>query len=124
MNHENHIPGVEFELAKAKKAATPVIVECTERSRDRVVFEDRTHGTTRVDHLVGGVNEQYHERPVIKEAVTLEKSVDPTVGKIVSEDEQRRVIKLAGSGTVRTDHRQEARAYSLGSPVIHASRHS
>lgn len=86
MNHKNHIPGVEFELAKAKKAATPVIAECTERSRDRVVFEDRTHGTTRVDHL-GGVNEQYHERPVIKEAVTPEKSIDPTVGKIVSEDE-------------------------------------
>lgn len=48
MNHKNHIPGVELELAKAKKAATPIIVECTERSRDRVVFEDRTHGTTRV----------------------------------------------------------------------------
>lgn len=105
MSHANHITDLELELERAKQAATPVIVECTEWPKDRVVLEDRTHRTTTVDHLVGGVNEQYHERPVIKEAVTLEKSVDPMVGKIVSEDEQRRVIKLAGSGTVRTYHR-------------------
>lgn len=93
MSHANHITDLELELERAKKAATPVVIECTERSQDRVVFEDGMHGTTRVDHM-GRVNEQYYERPVIKEAITLEKSIDPTVGKILSENESHRVIEL------------------------------
>lgn len=46
MSHANHITDLELELERAKQAAIPVIVECTERTKDRVVLEDRTHRTT------------------------------------------------------------------------------
>ena len=106
----NYVEHLKEELALAEKSATPVIVEVTERSHERVVFEDRTHGTTRIDWL-GGTAPQYIERPVIKEAVTLEQEasvfathVPSEVGKVVSQDETKRTIELV-SGTVRTDHR-------------------
>ncbi|MCS6306018.1 MAG: hypothetical protein H8K07_20495 [Nitrospira sp.] len=104
MSHADRISSLEEELTRAKKDAEPVIVELVPEDRDQRTTFDKTRGTTQVD-LLGGESQQYHERPLVKEAVTLEKEIDPTVGKVVSEDERQRVIKLTGSGTIRTDNR-------------------
>ena len=90
------ITDLELELEKAKKVATPVIVEWSLRT-----------GRTGPRGLItwARVNEQHVERPVVKKSMTLEKSIDPSVGKVVSEDQRQRVITLTGSGTIRTDHR-------------------
>ena len=104
MSNQDRIAELKRELEVAERDAQPVIVECTERTKDRVVFEDRTHGTTRVN-LLGGEPQQYYERPQVKEEIPLvEKAVDPTVGRVVSQNERQRVIELV-SGTKRVDLR-------------------
>lgn len=104
--NNNYIESLEAELAHAKRAAEPVIVEEVERTKDKVVYQNLTTGAVRVD-LLGDV-----PPPPVDEDRPRYETVIPSpwtelpreVGKVVSEDEVSRTAKLK-SGALRTDLR-------------------
>lgn len=101
MTNQDHITEMERQLAEAKRAASPVIIEKTEETKDK------TSGTVRTD-LRGGTASQFVEPVSVKpeaEVPFLQRPVDKAVGKVIKVSEDQRVIKLAGSGTIRTDVR-------------------
>ncbi len=65
MTNQDHITEMERQLAEAKRAASPVIVEKTEETKDKIVYVNRTSGTVRVD-LLGGKASQYVEQVSVK----------------------------------------------------------
>lgn len=107
MTNQDHITEMERQLAEAKRAASPVIIEKTEETKDKIVYVNRTSGTVRTD-LRGGTASQFVEPVSVKpeaEVPFLQRPVDKAVGKVIKVSEDQRVIKLAGSGTLRTDVR-------------------
>jgi len=106
MTNKDYITEIERQLAEAKRAASPVIIEKTVDTKDEVVYVNRTSGTVRKDFL-GGKAAQYHDdrRPEPKPEVSIcGKPVDPSVGKVVKVTDKDRTVKLV-SGTKRTDLR-------------------
>lgn len=106
MTNKDHITDIERQLAEAKRAASPVIVEKTVDTKDEIVYVNKTSGTVRKD-LLGGKAAQYHdsERPAPQPEVSIcDKPVDPAIGKVVKTTDKDRTVKLV-SGTKRTDLR-------------------
>lgn len=107
MTNQDHVEELKAKLAQAEHDAKPVIIEKTEETKDKIVYMNRTSGTVRVD-LLGGKASQYVEQVSVKpeaEVPFLQRPVDKAVGKVIKVSEDQRVIKLAGSGTIRTDVR-------------------
>lgn len=102
MSNQSRIEELEAELAVARFDSQPVIIELTKETKDERVFTNVTSGTVRRDCL-GGVEPQYEDRPVLRTPERLvDRPWDKEVGKIIKENSDERVIKLA-SGAIRTD---------------------
>lgn len=100
-----HIQDLEQQLAQAKAAAQPIIIEKVKDTADEVVYENKTSGTVRVDRRGGEPVKFYEQPPAPAPEVSLvEKPFDSAIGKIVLVDDSKRVIDLT-NGTKRTDLR-------------------
>lgn len=95
------IKELEDRLALVKQALTPVIIEKTIDNEEQVVYVNKTFGTVRTD-LKGGEKPRYEDRPQASAASLVNRPFDTSLGKIVKENEDERMIQL-NSGTVRTD---------------------
>lgn len=96
-----YIEQLETNLAEAIKASTPITVETVKHDHDEKVEVD-SRGTTKRT-VLGGAKPQYlpPHVPVVATAPAGLPPVPKEVGKVIKENEDERVIKLA-SGSVLT----------------------
>lgn len=108
MLNQTRIQELEIELQQAKKDSLPQIVETVTDTKDEKVMINTTSGTVRKDLREGPETQRYEAAPqerYVDRTVYMSETVSPEVGKVITEDAQKRVIELNHSGTKRTDYK-------------------